>query len=598
MTSKRSIIFFWALILVPTLILSAFALHLLSNEQKRINQTGIGSLTDRAQTISETIHLTVETVQENIASSLLKLEQDNLLEGLISWEETNPLIRNVFIYNADKKLEYPLQGKASTEEEQRFMARYNSLFSGRISFDFNQNPSTEEEKLLKREYQKNTLYSRVPKKEKSSSRQELVALSKVKLPVPDRSKSERLVAAQKAPYQNEPLEESVTFDEKIILSKAIERSGWTPWFSENRLYILGWVQKIENGPVYGIELELMTLLSRLLVSFPDLFETRAALMLMDGNGKFMHQTGTLEVAPEDKPVSIVNVSDLLPHWRIAVFVDEKGLGKGNGFLVVSILLLAIFIVAILSGGYLLTRFTLQNILDAQQKTSFVSSVSHELKTPLTSIRMYAELLLSKRVKDEEKMQTYLSVIVNESGRLTRLINNVLDFGKLEQRKKTYRKSTFKLDQFLSQIVETHGIRIKKQGLRLDIKIKGNDFTIKSDQDALEQVILNLLDNALKYAGQGEFIKFILEKAIPDKSNPFILLKICDDGPGIPVDQQTLIFKKFYRVDSSLTSKQPGSGLGLSIARQILRDLGGELTYEFMPENGSCFIARIKNHDAD
>ncbi len=592
MTSKRSIILFWALILVPTLILSAFALRLLSNEQKRINQTGLTVLTDRAQTISETIHLTIETVQENITSSLLELDQNNLMAVLISWEEINPLIRNVFIYNSDKTLEYPVKGMASTKEEQRFIARYNSLFSGRLSFDFDTVSSIEEEKVLRRDYQENNLYSSVPRQEKSSSRQELVKLSKVepssiKPSRIENSKTEYSGSAQSAPSQNEPLAEALEFDGEKGLPIPIERSGWIPWFSENRLFILGWAQKTKDGPIYGIELELMTLLSRLLVSFPNLNETRAALMLIDGNGKFMHQAGTLDVDLKDKPVSIISVSDLLPHWRIAVFVDEKVFGKGNGFLYVSILLLAIFIVAILSGGYLLTQFTLHNIRDAQQKTSFVSSVSHELKTPLTSIRMYAELLLSKRVKDEEKTKKYLSVIVNESGRLTRLINNVLDFGKLEQGKKTYAKSTFDLDDFLNQMIETQGIRIKEQGLEVKTLNKGSNFQVNSDRDALEQVFLNLLDNALKYAGEGRFIEFVLEK-----EDDGIVFKLCDDGPGIPEGQRDLIFKKFHRVDNSLTSKQAGSGLGLSIAKQILQDLGGDLLYEAIPGNGSCFIARI------
>jgi len=584
MTSKRSIILFWALILVPTLILSAFALRLLSNEQKRINQTGINTLTDRAQTISETIHLTVQTVQDNITASLLNLRPDVLLAELISWEETNPLIRNIFIFNSDKKLEYPVQGLASTKEEQRFINRYDSLFTGQLSFDFDSTLSMEEKKVMRRDYQENILYSSVPKKEKSSSRQELVKLSKAK---PSAARPSRIESGQKAPSLNEPLEEGLKLDEEKGLQKPIERSGWIPWFSENRLFILGWAQKTEDSPIYGIELELMTLLSRLLISFPDLNETRAALMLIDGNGKFMHQAGTLDVTSADKPVSIVSVSDLLPHWRIALFVDENGLGKGNGFLYVSILLLAIFIVAILSGGYLLTRFTLQNLLDAQQKTSFVSSVSHELKTPLTSIRMYAELLLSKRVEDEKKTKRYLSVIVNESGRLTRLINNVLDFGKLEQGNKIYTQSIFSLDQFLNQMIETHSIRIKEQGLEVKTQILGSNFKVNSDRDALEQVFLNLLDNALKYAGEGRFIKFALET-----KGQFVMFKICDDGPGIPMDQRELIFKKFHRVDNSLSSKQAGSGLGLSIAKQILQDLSGDLFYEAMPENGSCFIARI------
>ena len=107
------------------------------------------------------------------------------------------------------------------------------------------------------------------------------------------------------------------------------------------------------------------------------------------------------------------------------------------------------------------------------------------------------------------------------------------------------------------------------------------------------MILNLLDNALKYAGEGKFIKFVLRK-----EESFILLKICDDGPGIPKSQQKKIFKKFHRVDNSLSTKQPGSGLGLSIAKRILKDLDGDLFFEPMPGNGSCFTARIKHHDSD
>jgi signal transduction histidine kinase len=240
---------------------------------------------------------------------------------------------------------------------------------------------------------------------------------------------------------------------------------------------------------------------------------------------------------------------------------------------------------------LLTRMTLQNMKDARQKTSFVSSVSHELKTPLTSIRMYAELLLSKRIKDENKTQTYLSVIVNESGRLTRLINNVLDFGKLEQGKKTYHYTSFEMDRFVYQMINAHSIRIKAEGIEIITQVEQGDYEVTTDRDALEQVFLNLLDNSLKYAGNGKFIKFVL-----DKEDAFILLKICDDGPGIPKAQQEKIFEKFHRVDNSLTSKQPGSGLGLSIAKQILGDLKGDLLFEPMPGNGSCFTARIKHHD--
>ena len=575
MTSKKTIIIFWALFLVPTLIIAIIAFKLLSHEQERINKSALDALSERATIISETIHLTIQAVQDNFTQSLLVLDQGKLEKKLIEWEETNPLVRNVFVYKKDKNLEYPVRGLESTLEERLFIARYDSLFSGRIKFDFNEDSLRDESKIngVADSYSGLRRYDSAPKKQTESSRQKLVALSRV---------------VQKAP----------ALEQKAIFSEAkkqqfLEKSGWIPWFSENCLYILGWVQKFENGPVYGVELELMTLLSRLVVDFPKLSEKGTALVLMDGNGNFMHQSGTWVTDPEDKPVAVISISSLLPHWQIAAFVDDKGFGASRGFLYVSVILLGIFIAAIISGGLLLTRLTLKNMKDARQKTSFVSSVSHELKTPLTSIRMYAELLLLKRIKDENKIQTYLSVIVNESGRLTRLINNVLDFGKLEQGKKTYQMSTFELDQFLYEIIKAHSIRIENQDLEIITQIEHGKYLVRTDKDAIEQVVLNLLDNALKYAGKGKFIKFILKK-----EGFYILLKICDDGPGIPNTQQEMIFEKFHRVDNSLISKQPGSGLGLSIARQILRDLKGDLFFKPVPGNGSCFTARIKHHDSD
>jgi len=200
-------------------------------------------------------------------------------------------------------------------------------------------------------------------------------------------------------------------------------------------------------------------------------------------------------------------------------------------------------------------------------------------------------LLSRRVEDKNKIQTYLSTIVNESGRLTRLINNVLDFGKLEQGKKAYHLATFEMDQLLDQVIQAHSIRIQNQGLKIIVQVEQGDYPVKTDRDAIEQVVLNLVDNVLKYAGKGKFIKFVLVK-----DDSFIFLKICDDGPGIPKAQREAVFEKFYRVDNSLTAQQPGSGLGLSIAQQILKDLEGELTFDPMPKNGSCFTIRIKKYE--
>ena len=582
MKSRRSIIVFWALFLVPTLIIALIALQLLSHEQERINQSAINALSQRAKAVAQTIHITIETIQDNLQQSLLDIDQNRLETDLLIWEETNPLVRNIFIHR-NQKLEYPVKGMESTSEERRFMERYDALFSGRVKFDFNSAPAKDfsvgsENKLQQLKkigtfYTETAKYELVPKERRAASRKQLLSLSRV-----EKKKADR---PSQAMGLNKPEQ------------KLINRSGWIPWFSENRLHLLGWAQRQEKGAVYGIELELMSLLSRLIVDLPQISEQGTALVIMDGNGNFVHQSGRMIADKGAKPVKIISISDLLPHWRIAVFIDDRGFGATKGFLYVSMLLLGIFIVAIISGGVLLTRLTLSNMKDARQKTSFVSSVSHELKTPLTSIRMYAELLLSKRVTNEDKIQTYLSTIVNESGRLTRLINNVLDFGKLEQGSKKYQLENIDVDRFLKQIIQTHSIRIKSQNIEIKTLIEKGDYTIKTDKDALEQVTLNLLDNALKYAGQGKFLLFVLKKEID-----FVILKICDDGPGIPKKHQDRIFEKFYRIDNSLTSQQPGSGLGLSIAKQIMNDLKGDLVFEPATPNGSCFIIRIKNHGTD
>ncbi|MCP4727046.1 MAG: HAMP domain-containing histidine kinase [bacterium] len=228
--------------------------------------------------------------------------------------------------------------------------------------------------------------------------------------------------------------------------------------------------------------------------------------------------------------------------------------------------------------------------DALQKTSFVSNVSHELKTPLTSIRMYAELLFEGRVKDPEKKKNYLQVIVSESQRLTRLVNNVLDFSRLEQGSKKYHPEQIDLNEFLAEIIESHRLRLKEVGMTLETRFLGEKIIVKADRDAIEQVFINLIDNSVKYAGPG--IEIVISLNVNNKGCE---IRVEDRGPGVPEADRHKIFEKFHRVDNSLTSKQQGSGLGLSIARKILRDLGGDLVYESRDGGGSCFVVLFPHH---
>ncbi|MEX1313941.1 MAG: HAMP domain-containing sensor histidine kinase, partial [Desulfotignum sp.] len=525
----RSIIFFWALILVPTLFMSGAAYRLLSHEQDRISRSAQEALMERAAAISETIHVTVDTVKDNLVQSLMAIDPGVLKQTLQDWEKSNPLVRNVFVFDPEEKLIYPVKGMAATSEQRQFIARFDALFSGRMAFDQLEDTADPEEP------RGNADGKAASASRQGDARRQLVTLSRA-----DRNPPAPVAAESHMDLVDNP---AGGFS-----------SGWLPWFSENRLHVLVWVKSSASSRIYGLEVELVTLLSRLVVDFPAMEDTGSAIVLTDGSGSFIHQSGRLTVSPASRPLAQLAITGLLPHWQMDIYMDENRPGAARGFFYLSMILVGIFITAILSGGILLTRMTLKNMKDARQKTSFVSSVSHELKTPLTSIRMSAELLLSGRIADVKKKDQYLSVIVSESERLTRLINNILDFGKLEQGKKHYRLAHVEVDRFLMQLIEAHRVRIAAQGLKILTRIDPGDFMIRTDRDALEQVVLNLMDNVLKYAGTGEYIQFVLAR-----QPHAVLLTICDDGPGIPGNLQEMVFEKFFRVDSSLTATQPGSG---------------------------------------
>lgn len=572
---KRSVAAYWALLLIPTCVIVGVAFTLLSHEQDRINQAAVAAHRDRASAMAEAIHLTVEAVEENLTRALLSIKQEKLEETLMSWEESNPLIRNVFIWKKDLGLLYPSSTTGFNTEESRFKGRYSTLFSGNVKWEEPSGNGMTETAIRRPEERGSPLRgvgdNRYRGRDKQGERQQLVELSKA-------------VHVASVAREEKEAEPGMTGNFK-------EKSGWIPWFAENRLFLLGWVAAREDGPVYGVELELMTLISRLIIALPDMSVAGTAYALVDGSGQLLHQTGNFHVDVHEKPDFSLAVSSLLPHWQIHCYQSEDAIKGGKGFYVVSIMVLFIFVAAIITGGILLTRQAQRDRKDAMEKTSFVSSVSHELKTPLTSIRMYAELLQAGRITTPERVNDYLEVIVGESRRLTRLVNNVLDFSRLEQHKKKYHLELLNFDDLVMEVVAGQSLRLKDAGIEPKITFSNRPLQVLADRDGLEQVLLNILDNAMKYAAEGGFLSISLSESCSG-----IEAWICDRGPGIPRKHRKKIFEKFHRVDSSLTAQQPGSGLGLSIAGRIMQDLGGDLEYLPADDKGSCFVIRMNYHE--
>jgi signal transduction histidine kinase len=247
-----------------------------------------------------------------------------------------------------------------------------------------------------------------------------------------------------------------------------------------------------------------------------------------------------------------------------------------------------FIDVMLAGGLFLVYGNVRREMHLSRlKSDFVANVSHELKTPLALIRLFAETLELGRVTNEEKAKQYYRVINKESQRLTQLINNILDFSRIEAGRKEYRFAPTDVARVVNDVVEAYRFQIEQQGFELTLDVPQNLPEISVDKEALAQALLNLLNNAIKYSRDEKKIRIALSA-----SKDRLLVSVQDMGIGIEKSEQKKIFEKFYRASDSLVHDTKGSGLGLSLVRHIMDAHGGTVEVESAPGAGSTFTLSL------
>ncbi|MGA2738383.1 MAG: HAMP domain-containing sensor histidine kinase [Bryobacteraceae bacterium] len=239
------------------------------------------------------------------------------------------------------------------------------------------------------------------------------------------------------------------------------------------------------------------------------------------------------------------------------------------------------------GGYLLLRDVNRDVHLNEVRSQFVASVSHELKTPLTAIRMFAETLAMGRTGDERTKSEYLDTIVNESERLARLVDNVLDFSKIEQGKKIYRLRPTRLEEVAGSAARAMQFPLAQQGFQLHLTVQDEMPGVQADPDAIQQAILNLLTNAMKYSGDAREIDLRLGARKGDA-----VIEVVDHGLGMAPDERKRVFEKFYRAPSHESRLIAGTGLGLTLVAHIAQAHGGRVEVESAPGAGSTFCLFI------
>jgi len=236
-----------------------------------------------------------------------------------------------------------------------------------------------------------------------------------------------------------------------------------------------------------------------------------------------------------------------------------------------------------AGLYLVYSNVRREVHLARLKSDFVANVSHELKTPLALIRLFAETLELGRVPSAEKAQQYYRVINKESHRLTQLINNILDFSRIEAGRKEYRVAPADVARVMREVIESYRFQIEQQGFELAVNVEEDLPQVPADEEALGQAILNLVNNAIKYSRETKSIRIDVRR-----EGSKVLVSVADRGIGIPRSEHKKIFEKFYRGEDSLVHETKGSGLGLALVRHIMEAHRGAVEVESTPGKGSTF----------
>jgi len=375
---------------------------------------------------------------------------------------------------------------------------------------------------------------------------------------------------------------------KKAKTKSAQPSGrWYEWYWGDGLQLLYWWSN-ESGSIYGVEVSRVRLLAEIIGELPDtpdnVGEQVIGTRLLNESGHLLYQWGSVATAESTPPSFETSLSAPLGAWSLRAHVTNySGVSTGNAMLLgVGLVCLALVLTAL---GIYFYRENTRELREAAQRVNFVNHVSHELKTPLTNIRMYAELLQEQMDPEREQEIGRLGVILSESQRLSRLITNVLTFNQKKRSALTLRPVPTNIDELIAHVLS----HFEKSFVQHDIHVHVEGSIpdeVCIDPDVVEQILGNLLSNVEKYARNSHDLRIQVANMADQ-----ITVTIADNGPGIVRAERQAIFTAFYRIQDSLTEGVSGTGIGLSIARDLARLHGGDL--ELVPsESGAHFVVRL------
>lgn len=530
-----------------------------------------------------------------LESALLELPSFNSITSntqtidtqlLREYIQESPYIEHIFVLNSQGRLLFPTK-QSSSQKEQEFINKTDELWSSMEAFQPNIPTDLENIKQRRNQAEKynNSQFSVSGALSKIATRQRKI-------------ESESTDSFQGVATSNSSATFSELPAEEAISIKTNQGHGWTVWRTGSDSEVFFWFWN-EQNQLTGLKLIKSFWLSELISRLPDdrtatEIIDNARIQLLNESQEVLYQWGSFEHNQLDsiQPLGQRILSHPLNGWRLAYFSPQKDTTSLQLLFYLGVLL---FVSLLIFGlGVYIWREYRRDMRIAEQRVTFVNQVSHELKTPLTNICLYAELLESENedLDPNSKIRKYSQVLTTESQRLGRLINNVLTFSRsqqAEQYKQRIEKKLGNINDTITNTIEIFKPAFSAKNIHIDIDLQASNATL-FDHNAVEQILNNLLGNIEKYAASGQYAL-----VISSSHGDIVEIHVLDHGPGIGKSMRKKLFEPFFRGNEKLTEGVSGTGIGLSIARDICRQHGGDIvlqTNKVEQNKGAHFIVTL------
>jgi signal transduction histidine kinase len=283
-----------------------------------------------------------------------------------------------------------------------------------------------------------------------------------------------------------------------------------------------------------------------------------------------------------------SLSSLAFPWQLRLMASDEEAGSLlHGRRNYAIMALSVFVLLVFGACYAIARGVRREAVAGQLQGDFVSAVSHEFRSPLTALRQLTELLAQGRVQDESRRRVYFDVLLRETSRLHQLVEDLLDFGRMDAGRQQYHFELLDFSALVRDSIREYETEADASQHKIDVTTQGLDLTVRADSDAVKRVVRNLIENAVKYSPGAPAIWVDVSSG-----EDAAVLRVRDEGIGVPAEEQSRIFEKFVRGKAAKNACIPGTGIGLAMVKEIVHVHRGQVTVQSDVGRGSTFIVRL------